>query len=407
MADVSARLYNWSSNEASNSPSGSTTIGPGLDDNLRQIQATVRAELAKKGSDIASAATTDLGATAGNSHDITGTTTITSFGTVDSGIWKVLQFNATCTLKYNASSLILPSAADITAQPTDCLYAFSLGSGNWRVPFYQKANGKALVNDDLNFSQTSVGSTADLMPIWAVGTTANRSITAKNFFNVLNQVSTAALDTAADYVFFYDTSASAMAKVLGSSMFPAPTASQGASWVLLQTQSISALAACDFVHGVNGCVFDSTYDHYVLKMTGIRMQTNGAYLMWRVTENSGSAYKAGGTDYSDMSSGYSSGGAITQNGTNSGVVLAQTTNGMSNSAAQLFDGELVICNPTSAAAKNIYGRATYTSGTAAFCSWSIGGMYTLTTNTINGFRIVASSGQITNGTFALYGIKKS
>lgn len=155
MADVSSRLYNWSTNEASNAPTGNTTIGSGLDDNLRQIQATVRAELSKKGSDIASAATTDLGATAGSAHDITGTTTITALGTVDSGIWKVLQFNSTLVLKYNASSLILPGAADITAVPTDCLYAYSLGSGNWRVPFYSKANGHATVETTQPYSDST------------------------------------------------------------------------------------------------------------------------------------------------------------------------------------------------------------------------------------------------------------
>jgi hypothetical protein len=39
MADVTANLDAWSSTEGSNSPSGSTTIGTNLDDNLRAIQA--------------------------------------------------------------------------------------------------------------------------------------------------------------------------------------------------------------------------------------------------------------------------------------------------------------------------------------------------------------------------------
>lgn len=39
MADITANLDSWSSTEGSNSPSGSTTIGTGLDDNLRAIQA--------------------------------------------------------------------------------------------------------------------------------------------------------------------------------------------------------------------------------------------------------------------------------------------------------------------------------------------------------------------------------
>lgn len=41
MADITASAYAWSTTEASNSPSGSTSIGTGLDDNLRAIQAGV------------------------------------------------------------------------------------------------------------------------------------------------------------------------------------------------------------------------------------------------------------------------------------------------------------------------------------------------------------------------------
>jgi hypothetical protein len=43
MADITAAVTSWSSTEASNSPTGATTIGTGLDDNLRAIQAGVRA----------------------------------------------------------------------------------------------------------------------------------------------------------------------------------------------------------------------------------------------------------------------------------------------------------------------------------------------------------------------------
>jgi hypothetical protein len=43
MADISDDIDNWSATAASNSPSGSTSIGTGLDDNLRAIQAGVKA----------------------------------------------------------------------------------------------------------------------------------------------------------------------------------------------------------------------------------------------------------------------------------------------------------------------------------------------------------------------------
>jgi len=103
------------------------------------IQKVVRGWLASKGADIASAATTDLGAVEGLYHDITGTTTITSLGTVSAGIWKVLTFEGVLTLTHNATSLILPGGASITTAVGDVAWFASEGSGNWRCNHYQRA----------------------------------------------------------------------------------------------------------------------------------------------------------------------------------------------------------------------------------------------------------------------------
>jgi hypothetical protein len=146
MADVAADLKTWSTTAASNSPAGGTAVGTGLDDNFREIQKVVRQDLASKGSDIASATTTDLGAVAGLMHDITGTTTITGFGTVSAGIWKIVKFEGALTLTHNATSLILPGGASITTADGDVAIMFSEGSGNWRCVSYFKAATGAHVN---------------------------------------------------------------------------------------------------------------------------------------------------------------------------------------------------------------------------------------------------------------------
>jgi hypothetical protein len=88
--------------------------------------------------DVASAATTDLSATSSNVR-ITGTTTITSFGTADSGILRFIRFAAALTLTHNATSLILPGAANITTAAGDTAVAASLGSGNWVVVNFTRA----------------------------------------------------------------------------------------------------------------------------------------------------------------------------------------------------------------------------------------------------------------------------
>lgn len=141
-----SRITDLSATASSNSPSGGETVGTGLDDYLRGIQAVIRGDLATKGADIAAASTTDLGAVQGLSHDITGTTTITSFGTVAAGVWKIIKFEGALTLTHNATSLILPGGANITTADGDVAIVCSEGSGNWRCNHYQRAASSALQN---------------------------------------------------------------------------------------------------------------------------------------------------------------------------------------------------------------------------------------------------------------------
>ena len=145
MADISTDIASWSATAGSNSPSGSTAIGTGLDDNLRAIQAAVVAALNAKGSDISSATTIDLSATNGLFHDVTGTTTITGLGTVRAGVWKVLKFEGALTFTHNATSLILPGGANITTADGDIAMVVSEGSGNWRCAFYIKKSSVPVV----------------------------------------------------------------------------------------------------------------------------------------------------------------------------------------------------------------------------------------------------------------------
>jgi len=96
---------------------------------------------------IASAATTDLGAAAGNYGHVTGTATITSLGTASqSGSPRLVVFDGACTLTHNATSLILPTGANITTAAGDIACFVTDGSTtNWRCTGYQRANGQPLV----------------------------------------------------------------------------------------------------------------------------------------------------------------------------------------------------------------------------------------------------------------------
>ena len=162
-ADIATSLYSWSTTASSNQPQGSTAISTNLDDNLRQIQAVVRNTQARD--TISSASTCDIGAKDAMSLDVTGVTTITALGTVAAGIRKWLTFSGALTLTYNATSLILPTAASITTAAGDVACFESLGSGNWRCLSYTKANGQTIALSttfgDGTVSVPGIGFTSD------------------------------------------------------------------------------------------------------------------------------------------------------------------------------------------------------------------------------------------------------
>lgn len=105
---------------------------------------------------IASASTTNLGTITTRNALITGTTTITSFGSSASTDYPIyfLRFSGVLQLTHNGTALILPGSANITTAAGDTAMAEYLGSGNWRVRSYQKINGKALVETDPIPTQT-------------------------------------------------------------------------------------------------------------------------------------------------------------------------------------------------------------------------------------------------------------
>lgn len=96
---------------------------------------------------VASAATTDIGGGLSNTKTITGTTGITSFGSsasVNDPIYH-LTFAGALTITHHATQLILPSGANITTAAGDTAIAQYLGSGNWKILAFNKADGTALV----------------------------------------------------------------------------------------------------------------------------------------------------------------------------------------------------------------------------------------------------------------------
>ena len=96
---------------------------------------------------IASAASTNVTGSTSKFISITGSATITSLGT-EPNVIKFVRAAAAAAfvLTHHATTLILPTAANITAAAGDTFIVISDASGNVRVMAYQRASGAALVS---------------------------------------------------------------------------------------------------------------------------------------------------------------------------------------------------------------------------------------------------------------------
>lgn len=120
---------------------------------------------------IASATTTDLGTASSNNVLISGTTTINSFGTSASLSNPIyfIQFSNILTLTYNATSMILPGAANITTAANDsALVEYINASGYWRMIAYFPNSGAAALG---TAASKNIGTSGGTVPLLNGGNT--------------------------------------------------------------------------------------------------------------------------------------------------------------------------------------------------------------------------------------------
>lgn len=109
---------------------------------------------------IASWTTTDLSTTYSNRILVTGTTTITSFGTVSADTPDfVLRFSGSLTITHNSTTLILPQGRNIITNVGDTIVLQSLWSGNWRCVAYFREDWSALSSNESNSFSVRVATT--------------------------------------------------------------------------------------------------------------------------------------------------------------------------------------------------------------------------------------------------------
>jgi phage-related tail fiber protein len=152
---------------------------------------------------ITAASTTDIGGAASNSITVTGNTTITALGTASAGAERWVTFSGTPILTHNATSLILPTSANITAAAGDSAVFMSLGGGNWRCIGYARADGTALAGSPdatkLPLTGGTLSGALNLAPVatLASASTVNIGAAAANDISITGTTTITAFDTIA------------------------------------------------------------------------------------------------------------------------------------------------------------------------------------------------------------------
>lgn len=141
-------------------PANNTNVGgvsmaegmlPGLlNDGIREMLAQLKRAVANQGSDITSVGGAPAICATGTSAyvKVTGTTTVTSFGTAAAGCSRWVTFTGALQITHNATSMILPGGVNYTTAAGDMIWAVSEGSGNWRVRIFPAAGTSPVANSN-------------------------------------------------------------------------------------------------------------------------------------------------------------------------------------------------------------------------------------------------------------------
>ena len=141
---------------------------------------------------LASAATANLCSIPQGYLSISGAVTITSFSnTCTTGEVKFLTFASTPQVTHDATSMILPGAASITAQAGDNAAFVYLGAGNWKALYWTRADGTAVSTSSVFAG--AVFFSAQITPTALVANTNNWAPTSLAGANVIRAAASSAI----------------------------------------------------------------------------------------------------------------------------------------------------------------------------------------------------------------------
>jgi len=153
----------------------------------------------------------------------------------------------------------------------------------------------------------------------------------------------------------------------------------------------------------------SAYSRYEIIIDDLRPATNDVDVIGRVSIDNGSTYISGASYVSSSVYHNPATNWVSATGATSGIGIFTKnagTAGLSNTSTKGLSGKVTIYSPSNTAThKKVEGSGCFDNAAGDFSQFVSAGAYEGGTSAVNAFQILLSSGNITSGTFKLYGIK--
>jgi hypothetical protein len=196
-----------------------------------------------------------------------------------------------------------------------------------------------------------------------------------------------------DYVLSYDDSASAPKKVLMNNL---PSGATGAM-TLISSATASASSSITFTG------LSSTYSSYIVFFIAVIPATDNVDFYFRTSTNNGSSYDSGASDYLWAHNGAGAQNATSNSTGDTAINLTGTDVNQDLDSSGLYTGYINIYRPSAADRCLVEWCAAKTEANTSMITQRGCGARN-TAADVDAIQFLTSSGNITSGTFKLYGI---
>lgn len=185
------------------------------------------------------------------------------------------------------------------------------------------------------------------------------------------------------------------------------TPSDGASLILLSSQTAASSASVAFTTGI-----DATYDEYLFVGINVIPATNSTTLSVQMSKDAGATWEAG-TSYQSVLHAQVTDATVVDGNSIGAATFSISPSGISNTTAGGgVNFEMRIFKPSGTTNnKQVDIRGSEANGASStfgsFYGMAAGVGANLTNNAVNGFKFAMASGNIASGTIYLYGLRKT